>query len=189
MPFKCRSWSNIELRQFAHLFTGKVINISAWEDEDKEGKHYKDYFTGASFYRTSNLQSKYRSFTGQEDYIIDLESDESCRELYNTFDVVFNHTTLEHIYDVQKAADNLCKISKDIVILVVPANQNYHPGETWDDYWRFTKGSIREFFKRNNMSILYFSDGGDPVDGIYYFVIASKNPELWKNKIKYQNCN
>ena len=28
-----RVWSNVELKKFAHLFTGSVVNLSGWEDE------------------------------------------------------------------------------------------------------------------------------------------------------------
>jgi len=187
MTLKCRKWSNKELKKFAHLFTGNVLNVSAWKDEDKEGAFYRDYFKNISEYKTSNLDLVYRSFTGNEDYLIDLESNISCEKCYDRFDVVFNHTTLEHIFMVGKAINRLCKMSKDIVIIVVPKQQEYHPGEGWDDYWRFTKGAIEEMFRRQDMKLLYFSEGGgnDPIglDGTYYFAIASKKPELWKNKI------
>ena len=34
-----RYWSNEELKKFAHLFKGSVINVSAWKDVDKQGKN------------------------------------------------------------------------------------------------------------------------------------------------------
>ena len=33
---KPRVWSNNVLRSFANIFEGEVINVSGWEDEDKE---------------------------------------------------------------------------------------------------------------------------------------------------------
>jgi len=31
-----RIWSNAELRKFAHLFSGSIVNVSGWIDKDKE---------------------------------------------------------------------------------------------------------------------------------------------------------
>jgi len=59
-----RIWSNSELRKFAHLFTGKVINVSAWKDLDKEGNRYKNYFINASEYWISNYKPEFRGFQG-----------------------------------------------------------------------------------------------------------------------------
>ena len=55
-------------------------------------------------------------------------------ELENQFDVVFNHTTLEHIFDIFTAFQNLCRLTKDILIIVVPFLQEQH--ENFGDYWR-----------------------------------------------------
>ena len=38
-----RIWSNNELKKFSDLFRGDIVNISAWRDEDKEGKQIRDY--------------------------------------------------------------------------------------------------------------------------------------------------
>src|SRR5687767_4129918 len=40
-----RIWSNQELKTITPHCKGAVINVSAWKDEDKEGAHYKDYFS------------------------------------------------------------------------------------------------------------------------------------------------
>lgn len=50
-----RSWSNTELAKFSSLFDGTVINVSAWEDKDKEGRTYKSYFSNCEDYFTSNF--------------------------------------------------------------------------------------------------------------------------------------
>ena len=51
-----RIWSNKILREFAPLFKGKIINISGWEDKDKQGSFYKDYFSNADSYFISNFK-------------------------------------------------------------------------------------------------------------------------------------
>src|SRR5258706_3556650 len=53
-----REWSNAELRKFAPQFSGPVINVSGWRDEDKTGGHYRDYFPAASDYAVSNYSGE-----------------------------------------------------------------------------------------------------------------------------------
>lgn len=70
-----RNWSNAELRKFAPLFDGAVINVSGWRDEDKTGGHYRDYFTAATSYNTSNYRGE-SGITGADgEVFIDLEAD------------------------------------------------------------------------------------------------------------------
>ena len=38
-----RIWSNSELAKFSGLFTGDVVNVSGWNDFDKQSNRYKDY--------------------------------------------------------------------------------------------------------------------------------------------------
>ena len=51
-----RIWSNREIKRLAPLFTGDVINVSAWDDRDKEARHYNDYFSKASRYYYTNYK-------------------------------------------------------------------------------------------------------------------------------------
>ena len=52
---RARIWSNKELKKIAPKFSGDVINVSGWVDEDKEGKIYREYFVNANTYTISNL--------------------------------------------------------------------------------------------------------------------------------------
>jgi hypothetical protein len=173
-----RRWSNDELRKFAELFVGDVVNVSAWEDKDKQGGFYKDYFVNAKSYAVTN----YVGERAGEGISLDLTKDLK-EELINRFDVVFNHTTLEHIYKVSSAFKNLCLMSKDIVILVVPFLQDYHRtlDDSYLDYWRFTKDALKNLFEDNGMKMLYISESPGRIK--YFFAIGSKKPELWENKI------
>jgi len=178
-----RIWSNRELEKFAHLFGGDVVNVSGWKDIDKEGGHYKDYFSKASSYTITNYKSEARGFQGYSNEIfLDLEKDLSS-DLYQRFDVVFNHTTLEHIYSVQKAFSNLCNLSRDIVILVLPFLQQYH--STFGDYWRFTPLAVKRMFEDNGFTLLYQSFNGHKRSSVYTFTIASRNPEKWKDRFDW----
>lgn len=135
-------WSNRELRGFAHLFTGDLINVSAWRDQDQEGDLYRNYFSNANTYTISN----YDGWRGVEDQVADalvIDLTEPLpQNLQRAFDVVFNRTTLEHIFRVEKAFRNLCALSRDIVIVVVPFLQHLHGPED-GDFWRFSPYSIR----------------------------------------------
>src|SRR5215211_5516257 len=94
-----RMWSNEQLAAIAPLFTGDVVNVSAWQDSDKEEKHYREYFVNAKSYSVTNYKAEFRGLQNVENEIyLDLEAD-LPPELAERWDVVFNHTTLEHVYE------------------------------------------------------------------------------------------
>lgn len=178
-----RVWSNRELSKYAHLFRGAVANISGWKDIDKEGKHYKDYFVNASSYTITNYEAEARGLMGYKDEIfLNLETD-LPHELYQRFDVVFNHTTLEHIYDARKAFANLCNMSKDVVIIVLPFLQQYH--SDYGDYWRFSPLAIKRLFEDNDFGLLYQSFNSHVLSSVYVFTIASKQPAQWRDNFEW----
>ena len=113
---------------------------------------------------------------------IDLEKD-IPEEICGKYDVVFNHTVLEHIFDVFTAFKNLCSISKDVVIFIVPQFQQIHDYERgYKDYWRFTPFSVDRLFQKNGFTILYRKTTYGFSESMYLFYIASKQPEKWKEK-------
>lgn len=176
-----RVWSNAELKKFAALFQGDIINVSGWKDIDKEGGVYKDYFKNADTYSISNYKSEARGFQGLEnEFFLDLEQplEES---LIGKYDVVFNHTVLEHVFHVHRAFKNLCDMTKDVVILVVPFLQQMHAH--YGDYWRFTPMTLKRLFEENGMEMLYLSFNSDKNSSVYIFCIATKNKKIWSKKI------
>lgn len=178
-----RVWSNRELEKFAHLFQGKIVNVSGWKDIDKEGRHYRDYFTGASSYTITNFRSEARGFQGYEgELFLDLEND-LPEDLAERFDVVFNHTTLEHIYEARKAFGNVCSLSKDIVIIVLPFLQQYHAD--YGDFWRFSPLAIKRLFEENGFSLIYQSFNNNNMSSVYTFSIASRYPEKWSDHFSW----
>jgi hypothetical protein len=173
-----RVWSNGELKRFASGFQGVVANVSAWKDEDKEGGRYREYFTGASEYWITNYKSDARGFQGGIDNELFLDlSRELPANLHGRFDVVFNHTVLEHIFDVSVAFANLCKLTKDIVIVVVPFIQEQHAD--YGDYWRFTPQAVDRLFELNGLETIYCSVNDARCDSIYVFAIGSRNAAKW----------
>lgn len=174
-----RIWSNDQLKIFSNLFKGKIINVSGWKDIDKEGDHYRNYFSNAEEYWISNYKSEIKGYQGFEnEFYLDL-TQELPKYLKNEFDVVFNHTTLEHIFEVDKAFENLCKLSKDIVILIVPFLQEHH-GD-YGDYWRFSPLTVEKLFKKNGFTVLYQDFNNFSYSSVYIFSIASKDPKKWPN--------
>lgn len=175
-----RTWSNVELKKFSDLFEGDVVNVSGWEDKDKDGGFYKDYFPKATSYTITN----YSQHLPDRKNEIELDLEEDLREdLVNRFDVVFNHTVLEHIFDARKAYKNLAKMSRDIVITVVPFIQQQHEMEGFRDYWRYTPSALERLADENGMSIIYENYRRDPYEITYIVSVASKNPEKWKDKM------
>ena len=181
-----RKWSNKELKKFSHYFHGDVINVSGWNDVDKEGEFYSQYFNNSSTYTISNYSGQ-RGFSGKNDEIFLDLSVPLDKNLYGKFDVVFNHTTLEHIFDFSSAFQNICNLSRDVVILVVPFAQIVHENSSYDDFWRFTPSSISKLFIINKYKIIYQSCSPNWNAGIYLFFIASKNSKKWKKVFPLKN--
>lgn len=179
-----RIWSNRELEKFSSLFSGDIVNVSGWKDLDKEGRYYRDYFVNAASYTITNFNTDERGFQGYENEIFLNLENQLPSELFNRFDVVFNHTVLEHVFDVNIAFKNLIMMSKDIVILVVPFLQQMHA--SYGDYWRFTPLTIKKMLENNGMSLLYLSFNSHKDASVYIFSIATKNLSSWSDKIPYQ---
>lgn len=177
-----RLWSNTELQKIAPCFSGHVVNVSAWDDRDKEGRHYKDYFTSASSYSYTNYGG-YRGFQDvPNEYELDLTG-EVPQDLKRRFDVALNHTTLEHIFDVRKAFANLCELSKDVVIVIVPFTQVQHESDDWRDYWRFTPSCLRRLYEDNDLPVVYESHSPSKDAAVYLLFVGSRNPGHWKARL------
>ena len=177
-----RLWSNREMKKIAPLFTGDIVNVSAWDDRDKEGGHYKDYFSKASGYYYTNYIGIRGSQQQKNEYLVDLTKD-LPENLVECFDVAFNHTTLEHVFDVRKAFRNFCNMTKDVAIVIVPFSQVQHETESYKDYWRFTPSCMREMFRENGLEVIYEAESKCKKAAIYLLFVASRNPEKWREKI------
>ena len=180
-----REWSNAELAKIAPLYSGTVINVSGWLDEDQRGKLYRSYFSSASGYFVSNFTGA-RAESTVASVQIDLTRD-IPPDLVDGFDVVFNHTTLEHVFEFHKAFENLCTLSRDTVILVTPFIQQVHfSAGSYGDYWRFTPMCLRRMFEENGLSVVYQSANDNEWYISYVFTVATKHPERWKTKISME---
>lgn len=175
---RARLWSNVELRKFASKFGGDVVNVSGWRDEDKEGGVYEQYFSLAKTYYVTNYKSEARGFQGDREKEIFLDLTQPCPlELVEKFDVIFNHTVLEHVFEVDQAFTNLCLMSRDLVVVVVPFIQEQHAD--YGDFWRFTPQAVDRLFKKNGLETIYLSYNDESDASIYIFAIGSKKPYSW----------
>lgn len=179
-----RVWSNAELRKIGARVSGLVVNVSAGENIDKEGGSYEQYFPGAkSFALTNHDPGSFRGFQGREnETLLDLEAGLPTR-LRRKFDVVFNHTTLEHVFEVRQAFRNLCDMSRDVVIVVVPFAQVQHENHGYADFWRFTPTCLRRMFAENGFEVVYESASPDRDAAVYLFFVGSRHPERWQGKM------
>ena len=180
-----RLWSNQELGRFAHLFRGDVVNVSGWTDTDKQGRCYKDYFRAAQTCTITNFESDKRGYQGSEgEVFLDLTKPLDPY-LVGRFDLVFNHTTLEHIFDVNTAFHNLCAMSNDVVILVVPFLQPQH--SHYGDYWRFTPEAVIRMFERESLTVAYLNFNDHFRSSVYIFSIAVKDAQKWRGLLPFKS--
>ncbi len=178
-----RVWSNSELKKFAHLFGGDIVNVSGWRDGDKEGDEYKNYFKNKNSYTVTNYKTESCGYQGTDGEIFLNLEDDLPSELVGRFDLVFNHTVLEHIFEINKAFQNLCQMSKDVVIIVMPFLQEMHT--SYGDYWRMSPLAIKKMFEKNNYHVQYLAFNGQKNASVYIFTIAVKNPEKWKDVLPF----
>ncbi len=177
-----RLWSNRQLRFIAPYCRGAVVNVSAGDDIDKEGATYASYFLHAESYTLTNYApGAFRGFQGRSDEVLLDLTQEVPEKLRGTFDVVFNHTTLEHIFPIREAFAHLCSLSRDLVIVVVPFCQEQHENDGYRDYWRFTPTCLRTLFAAEGFSVVYEAANNQRNAAVYLFVVASRQPERWKN--------
>ena len=173
-----RLWSNQELRRFSGELTGDVVNVSGSQDEDKEGRRYRDYFPRASSYSITNYKG-FRGAAGVEGEIFLDLTEHLPPQLERRFDVVFNHTTLEHIYEVHAAFRHLCEMSRDLVVVVVPFVQVTHWSDSFGDFWRFTPMGLRRMYEENDLTVVHEAFGPRRGEPIYLLFVGSRRPERW----------
>ena len=179
---RARVWSNRELKKIAPYFTGDILNLSGWADEDKAGSTYREYFINARSYSISNKEGGAqlgKEMKLEDSIAIDLEYPVSS-EYFQSYDCVFVHTVLEHVFNTFQAVDNICKMSRDAVICISPFLQIIHQSEDYQDYWRLTPAALERLFASHGFTTVY-AQGGPNIDStsLYYFWVASKDPEKW----------
>lgn len=183
-----RLWSNDILKENIPKLQRyqSVINVSGWKDSDKEGGYYKNYFIKEVDYYVSNYpDDKEKGVSNVDDIQIDLAK-LLPSELENKFDVAFNHTVLEHVINPEFAFDQISKLTKDVLITVIPWKQALHfnPGQ-FGDYYRISPFTMRRFYEKNNFTLLLEEYSPNYAPDTYLLYIGSKKPEnhLFKHEI------
>jgi hypothetical protein len=183
-----RYWTNLQLRRIAPHFTGDVVNVSGWADEDKFGSTYREYFINARSYVVSNWrggpQRGIRRFLPDS---IPLDLDFPLREeLHLAFDCALVHTVLEHVWNIFQAVENLCNLCRDSVIVIVPFVQAFHgfqagpsPTDGFSDYWRFTPFAVEKLFCDWGLKAVYRQGVDIPGTSLYYLFVFSRFPETY----------
>ena len=96
---------------------------------------------------------------------------------------MFNHTTLEHVYDFRTAFANLCEMTSDVLIVVVPFVQQMHGH--YGDFWRFSPEAIVRMIEAHGLSVGYLSFNNQPRTSVYVFAIGVKNRQKWEGKLPF----
>lgn len=97
--------------------------------------------------------------------------------------MVFNHTVLEHVFDVRKAFRNLCDLSKDVVIVVVPFAQVQHDSGGYQDFWRLCPSGVRALYRENGLDVVYESRNDESNSAVYLFFVGTRYPERWRGRL------
>jgi len=182
--FSPRAWSNDELRKLKNYFpkNSRIINVGGWEDKDKEGGFYKDYFPNPVIYHVANYPGDSKRGTNvRTDLTIDLTKS-LPGDLYFKYDIALTHTVLEHVPDPVFSFAQIGKLSRDIIITVVPFKQHLHfEPESYGDYYRFSPFSMRKLHKDNDFNILYESYMPIPSLDVYLFYVGTRFSERYRN--------
>jgi hypothetical protein len=177
--FHPRLWSNDELRRWMPALPPglRVINVAGWEDRDKEGGYYRDYFPSPAIYEVSNYDGDSKRGVGPGTSV-SIDLDEPLPERYaGAYDLAFHHTVLEHLADPVRAFAQIARLTTDLVVTVVPFKQKMHfePG-AFGDYYRFSPMAMRRLHEQNGLTVLYESFTPPPALDVYLFYIGSKQP-------------
>ena len=182
--FSPRAWSNEQLRTVAQFVPpgARIINVAGWEDKDKEGSFYRNYFPSPALYHVSNYPGdQKRGANVHSDLLIDLGKPIDPT-LVGKYDVVFNHTVLEHVKRPWFAFEQLCALSTDLVISVVPWKQKLHfePG-AFGDYFRISPLAMRMLHEENGLKVIYEAYTPLPALDVYLIHVGTKNPSRYEH--------
>lgn len=139
-PSRSRKESNAWLLRQCPGIRGDVLSIGSESDSDRQGDFYRNYFSMASSYITSEVSPKFGC-----DLICDIRSMPQIAD--NRYDCIFCNGVLEHVDDIRAGLAEMTRILKSggILLLGVPFRQAIHMGP--NDFWRFTEFGIRYLLK------------------------------------------
>ena len=153
MASAARIESNTWLAARTAAITGDVLSIGSMDDKDGQGRLYRQYFSSARSYTTS----EHIPYPGC-DLVIDVRHMPQIADA--TYDCVFCSGVLEHVDDYEAGMREIARILKPggTLLLGLPFRQALHLKPT--DYWRFTEFGIRVLLGRHNCHV----DEISPID-------------------------
>lgn len=131
-----RDESNRWLARNCRGVEGEVLSIGSSDDGDGQGGYYRDYFSSASGYTTSEVSAGFNT-----NLVLDVQDMHGIKD--GEFQGVFCSGVLEHILDFHAAVREIHRIlsPEGLLLLGLPFRQGIHHAPT--DYWRFTEHGIR----------------------------------------------
>ncbi len=147
-----RAQSNKILRDWCADITGAVLSIGSGGDIDKQGGHYRCYFSSASLYVTSDVRPSMGC-----DLVVDARDMNGIESA--AFDAVFCSGVLEHVDDCFAAVREVFRVLKSggVFLVGVPFNQPLHRAP--EDFWRFTEFGLRHLL--NDFRVVDLKPLGD----------------------------
>ncbi len=166
-PSRSRMESNIWLRRNAATMVGDVLSIGSRDDADGEGSCYRNYFSRAGSYTTSDI-------FGTADLALDVRDMSAVPD--NRYNGIFCSGVLEHVDDFHRALSEITRIlaPAGTLLLGLPMRQAIHdaPG----DFWRFTRFAV-EYLLRDRYAVREIAEiDKDPLNDFpaAYWVKAMK---------------
>lgn len=159
-----RAESNAILRDWCSQIRGIVLSVGSSSDNDGNGVRYRDYFTKADAYITSDIGP------GCE-LDLDVRNMDVLKD--QTFDAVFCSGVLEHVDEVHAAVAECWRVLKagGVFLVGVPFAQPLHRAP--NDFWRFTEYGVRYLLRAFSIQELR-AIGKDPKAPSAYWVLAVK---------------
>lgn len=171
-----RLYSNVVLRRiFSILNVDSVLNVSGWDDGDKEGNKYVNYFPSKlSRYEISSYSKDHlRADMSISKVTIDLE--DRAYKVSEKFDLIFTHTVLEHVFDQENAFRIMCESANKFVVGVAPMINVLHWEETYGDYWRFTPHGIIKLINNQGFNLVHLEIGPSSSISQYIIFVAARD--------------
>ena len=161
-----RVQSNKILKRWCADVKGDVLSIGSGGDIDKQGGHYRDYFTSATSYTTSDIEPSMGT-----DFVVDARDMPFESQKY---DAVFCSGVLEHVDAYAEVVKEVWRVLKTggLFLLGVPFKQPIHRAP--QDFWRFTEHGLRWFLNDLGFLVQELIPLGDPAFPFAYWAKAVK---------------
>ena len=164
LVFGIRQFNDKCIKGYAQDVTNKkILEIGSGTHE-----YGQDYYSAKRYFDTSNefIQSDINPAYGHQ--VVDI----TIMNEKESYDIILCMNVLEHVYDYQKAIENLYQALKSGGELVVFVPMFYPLHDEPHDYWRFTEHGLRKMFAQfENVSI---KKKGLREMSVAYFLVGRK---------------